>query len=363
MKNDNAKFIIVQILFFGILSLPEISNAATPVDPLANAKTKGVLDYLYTLPSLSSNRIISGQYTENRSGSSATSCSGSASCDDISIIYNAAGKYLGFMGLDWTFSNLSNQSVIDYWNAGGLIQVGTHIYNPGTGGDAWDTTSVDINRLTQSGTTENTRLTNFLNGVAAHLSALQTAGVVVFFRPLHEMNGSWFWWSSLGQTNYKTLWVYVYNYMTTTKGLHNLLWVWSPNGYLDSGWYPGNNYVDVVSVDLYGVLAPGAVSGYSSLTTTYGGKPFFLGEWGVCSGGLYESGCSRQDISSFITAVKNNMPRTVAWLAWNNIYSMAYHTGVSTILSDPWVITRDEIPKFSGVDTQAPAPPTGLTVK
>ena len=359
------KIFFLTIFFLGIFGLAKSPWAATPVDPNASAKTKAVLDYLTNLPTGSSNRIISGQYTENRSSTSSTSCSGSASCNDISIIYNATGKYVGFMGLDWTFSNLSNQSVIDYWNAGGLIQVGTHIDNPGTGGNAWDTTNVDITKLTTAGTTENTRLINFLNGVATHLLALQNAGVVVLFRPLHEMNGGWFWWTTIGQTNYKTLWNYVFNYMTTTKNLHNLLWVWSPNGSLDSGWYPGHNYVDVISVDLYGTIAPAAIAGYGNLTTTYNSKPFMLGEWGACSGGLYESGCDRQNISGFITAVKNNMPRTVAWLAWNNIYSMAYHTGTSTILSDPWVITRDEIPVFGGgsTDTTPPAAPQGLTVQ
>jgi hypothetical protein len=58
MKNENVKLAMVIIFFFGILSLAGISNAATPVDPLANAKAKAVLDYLYTLTSLSSNRII-----------------------------------------------------------------------------------------------------------------------------------------------------------------------------------------------------------------------------------------------------------------------------------------------------------------
>lgn len=357
MLIKKATKILVPILI--LILIPSLCFAVSSADPLASQQTQAVLSYLTNLSTGSSNRIISGQYTENNSGSSSAACSGSASCDDINIIFNATGKYVGFMGLDWSFSKLSNQSVIDYWNAGGLIQVGTHLDNPGTGNNAWDTTNVNITNLMKAGSTENTRLNNYLNGVAAHLSVLQTAGVVVLFRPLHEMNGSWFWWSTIGQTNYKILWDYIFKYMTTTKSLHNLLWVWSPNQSLDSSWYPGNRQVDIISVDLYGTGSPGKITGYNDLTTIYNNKPFMMGEWGVCAGGLYESGCNRQDISGYISALKSNMPKTVAWLAWNNIYSMAYHTGTSSILNDPWVINRDEIPSFVA---NKPAAPTGLKI-
>ena len=45
----------------------------------------------------------------------------------------------------------------------------------------------------------------------------------------------------------------MFNYLTTTKNLHNLLWVYSPDQSRGSrlAYYPGAAYVDVVALDAY----------------------------------------------------------------------------------------------------------------
>jgi mannan endo-1,4-beta-mannosidase len=45
----------------------------------------------------------------------------------------------------------------------------------------------------------------------------------------------------------------MFYYLTNTKQLHNLLWVYSPDQSRSepSKYYPGDSYVDIVSLDVY----------------------------------------------------------------------------------------------------------------
>jgi mannan endo-1,4-beta-mannosidase len=77
--------------------------------------------------------------------------------------------------------------------------------------------------------------------------------IPIVFRPLHEMNGNWFWWgsSATNATNYKALYALMVNYIKArTK---SVLFCWSPNSPFTTTHYPGNDLVDVVGVDAYEV--------------------------------------------------------------------------------------------------------------
>jgi mannan endo-1,4-beta-mannosidase len=45
----------------------------------------------------------------------------------------------------------------------------------------------------------------------------------------------------------------MFNYLTYTKHLHNILWIYSPDQGASnpSMYYPGDNYVDIVGLDVY----------------------------------------------------------------------------------------------------------------
>lgn len=145
--------------------------------------------------------------------------------------------------------------------------------------------------------------------------------IPVLLRPYHEMNGGWFWWGGRTPASYRKLWRITYDYLVKTKGLHNLIFVWSPNAWHPQGddvpWnhYPGADVVDVVGVDDYD---PGSAA--SDLTHTYYtglvdyAKPRMLAEtWNVpitASGrnalvrspwviwNIWGSGTTRTDINS-----------------------------------------------------------------
>ena len=77
------------------------------------------------------------------------------------------------------------------------------------------------------------------------------------FRPWHEHSGQFFWWGRDRCTDeeYAELWRYTVNYLRA-KGLNNILFayntdkVFSIEEYLKG--YPGDEYVDMLSIDWYG---------------------------------------------------------------------------------------------------------------
>jgi len=87
-----------------------------------------------------------------------------------------------------------------------------------------------------------------IDNIARQLLTMQEAGVPVLWRPLHEASGGWFWWGAEGPDTYKKLYVLLYDTLTNEYGLNNLIWVW--NGQ-HADWYPGDEYVDIVGIDIY----------------------------------------------------------------------------------------------------------------
>jgi mannan endo-1,4-beta-mannosidase len=83
--------------------------------------------------------------------------------------------------------------------------------------------------------------------------------IPIIFRPFHEFDGSWFWWGASFATaqEYKTAYQFTVDYLKNTKGVHNILYAFSPDNsytkeadYLSR--YPGDKYVDILGMDNYG---------------------------------------------------------------------------------------------------------------
>lgn len=136
----------------------------------------------------------------------------------------------------------------------GVITLSWHMPNfkaDGTESNAWDVTGETVKNIINNQIYREhfykrlDRLVAFLN---------QVKDVPIIFRPFHEHNYSWFWWGKDFCTpmEYKTIWLMVQNYLKT-KGIHNLLYAYSPNNvgndYFER--YPGNQFVDILGVDFY----------------------------------------------------------------------------------------------------------------
>ena len=67
--------------------------------------------------------------------------------------------------------------------------------------------------------------------VTVHIP-VQKADVPVICRLFHENDGSWFWWGAAycSPSQYKNLFRYTEEYLRDVKGLHNLLYAYSPGG-------------------------------------------------------------------------------------------------------------------------------------
>ncbi|WP_449480819.1 glycoside hydrolase family 26 protein [Streptomyces avidinii] len=135
---------------------------------------------------------------------------------------------------------------------------------PGGADPGWFAKVVDH----ENNTPEYRALLDDLKFLADHLDFFQRRGIPVLLRPYHEMNlarDGGFWWSGQDPAAYRELWQVMYHYLVDTRGLHNLIFVWSPvpwpDGQAPFAYYPGDGYVDMVGVDDY-------------TGTGHGGEPF-----------------------------------------------------------------------------------------
>lgn len=159
---------------------------------------------------------------------------------------------------------------------GGINTLSLHMPNFVTGGNFNDTGGDVVSAILPGGS-KNAEYRNYLNAVALSATAAQRSDgnlVPIIFRPLHENNGSWFWWGAghASASAYINLYRYTVEYLRDIKGVHNFLYAYSPNAsfggdptnYLKT--YPGDAYVDILGYDGYDVDADADAGYLSGLT-------------------------------------------------------------------------------------------------
>ena len=262
----------------------------TPPEPvtvdtdLTNAKASSAAKKVYNfLREQAGQKVLSGV----QSGGTANNN------DRVNEIFQKTGKHPALAGYDYIFLQYSPTPagwdwVVDYgdisaakeqWKANGLVSFMWHWNVPNSEAD-WekgkagnfegynfycDKTSFSITRALQEGTWENEFILKDIEKVAGYLKLLQQEGIPVLWRPLHEAagnytlyssNGAWFWWGRGGADACKRLWKLLRDKLEGEYGLDNLIWVWTldatPGAEKDyASWYPGNDQVDIVGVDIY----------------------------------------------------------------------------------------------------------------
>ena len=141
-----------------------------------------------------------------------------------------------------------------------------HWGNPLTGGGTYtaskeELTAEQFNNIVTEGTDEYKIMMEDLRKHADYLQQLADEDIPLIWRPLHEIDGGWFWWTDKNNPeNTAKLWRIMYNYLVKEREMHNLIWVYSAGvgnpkkkdlEYRKS-FYPGDEYVDMVGIDLYG---------------------------------------------------------------------------------------------------------------
>jgi hypothetical protein len=216
-------------------------------------------------------------------------------------IGSMGGKRLSYvqfgLGLRWPQTNMSAYTTLADWcyARGSFPQ---YDWSPP------DQTA--INDILAGNATAKANLTTVFDVLLSH-------GKPVLFRPMHEMNGSWYVWgvpggggaSTLTDAQYKTLWQRLWQYCAdraagvpagtgTGTNTKNVSFFWCPNAWSNaagsvpagSNRYPGDAYVDWVGFDIYARANTGATpQSLFGFTTTaleqLTSKPIAVGEWGV----------------------------------------------------------------------------------
>lgn len=321
---------------------------SNPANPNSNSNVKLILKYFHSLKNRSDHRVISGQFMGYSRGV--------GGYPKIEQIHTNTGKYVGIVGSDYStqpndYSKLeyqyTNAGLIKAWKAGSLVTLTLHLPNP-TGGSL--KTPINLNKVLDRNTDPITydRWFQELDLIADGLSQLQDSGVVVLFRPLHEMNGGWFWWGGSDTAKFKALWKQMFDYFTITKKLNNLIWVFAPNRQntantitpAPASFYPGDAYVDITGIDAYtSSITTGGIVGIPAMVAL--GKPFGLTEYGPV--GSANPSSPDYDYRLFVNSLKSNLPDVSFFMCWNANWGLDVNKFVGEALSDPYIANRDNL--------------------
>ena len=329
-----------QLLALSLTTAVFVGSAQESANPNANPKAKAILKYFQSLEARTDKRLLSGQFANFGNG---------ANLNLVTRVYEKTGHWPAILGVDYAdFSKGSltfeapNKACIEYWKRGGLVTVSAHLYNPANpkGGGLRDK-GVDLDTLLVPGSDTHSRWMGELDLMAKGLQELEDAGVVVLWRPFHEMNGGWFWWGAQEPEKFIKVWRHLFDYLTATKGLDNLLWVYGPNhGNRTAAYYPGDKYADIVGLDAYtDFVDPEHIKGYAEIAKIE--KPFGITEFGP-HGSSNPPG--DYDYLRFIEGVKKHFPRTVFFKSWNANWSLARNHNTTELLNHPWIVNREDLP-------------------
>ena len=187
--------------------------------------------------------------------------------------------------------------------------------------------------------------------VSGYFKQLQEKGIAVVWRPLHEASGGWFWWGTASAECYVQLYRLVFKRMVEINKLNNLIWVWNINtdpafGYdysaLNAAWYPGDDYVDIVAVDIYDPLNDhnSAANYYNKIVSDVGtNKMIALSENGAIP-----------DIDS----IAEDKAYWSYWMTWSQTWSGNFLEKTPTgmwkrNLDDERIIALDNMPGWNNV--------------
>ena len=239
-----------------------------------------------------------------------------------------------------SFAQITEQVKL-FHKKNGIITVSWHATNPITSnypgqkapngaGSAWDVKPISADSLNAvksilPGGKNHEQFNRWLTIIADYFKTWKDDNgrlIPFIFRPFHEHSGSFFWWGNTRCTDkeYADLWRYTVNFLRK-KGLNNILFayntdkVYSLEQYLKG--YPGDEYVDVISIDWYG-SGPEfdeAIDKALSFTGQYAkekNKLHALSECGPLSSGLMQT-LKNHDVS-FLLTWRNRPLRNLAEL-------------------------------------------------
>lgn len=351
-----------------IIPVPEsVVLNPSPVLTNPNATPEAVNVYNFLL-SQSGKKILSG-----------VQASGPGNNDtNADVVFRISGKYPALVGFDFMFLHYSPTPrdwswVVDFsdisrikghWDNNGLVNYMWHWKVPSTH-EGWEKglndydfseyafyckeTSFSIENALTEGTWENELIIRDMDRVAGYLKILQDNNIPVIWRPLHEAagnydiyggNGAWFWWGKGGPELCRRLYRMMRDKFEKEYGLNNLIWVWThvtTKGAEDqwSAWYPGNDVVDIIGVDIYSGDTGSKNFEYEAAVNLTGGKKLVT---------ISECGNMPDPLSLF--EARNKWNWFMTWGVNQQDYPKNTFEYWRTVMNRECVITRETMPSL-----------------
>lgn len=235
----------------------ERKNSILPCNPNASKEVYSVLNYLNDM---AGRGIITGQHTQTRdqkelyyieqiTGKLPALCGFELLSYSPNISYDSCDEECrkeilenkGTLGTAMTFAKKYRGIITFTWHWF------SPLYNKNKG---FYTVNSEFNasKVLVEGSIERIAFYSDMDVIANHLKPFCEAKIPILWRPFHESEGDWFWWSAKGMKVASKLYQLMYDHFVTVHKLDNLIWVWNcpkKEGYV------GDAYVDIISRDLY----------------------------------------------------------------------------------------------------------------
>jgi mannan endo-1,4-beta-mannosidase len=356
---------------------PSVSAAETPVRPVTPGATPEAVALLNFFHRIAGQHTLTGQHNYPADKDQHTMASAKA-WGKVPAIF---GKDLGFAKEgDKDSAYVRDQIVAELkqqYQNGSLVTMCWHEVPPtadepvtfrarrGSGTNTTSATSALLNtvqgQLTESqyqdlltpGTELNNRWCAQVDAIVPYLKKLEAAHVPLLWRPVHEMNGTWFWWGGQrGKYGTAAIYKMMFDRLVKHHQIKNLIWIWSvdrPEGTslkFEECW-PGPEYVDILALDCYQEFKQ---SYYDDLLKLASGKPITLAEVG----------------NNLSLAALQAQPRWTWWMTWAGLGARGDVTNrFAAIVNDPhsWSLSDSDYRKAlapirtaSGLPAEPPAP-------
>lgn len=313
---------------------PSLPAAEPSPSALAHQRARAVLAYL---KSIRGKAIVAGIHNRepNQEPSRQT--------DRITAL---TGRHPALWSGDFLFSaaDVSNRWTLirecrRQWEQGSIVQLLAHVAPPNQpevcrwrGGIQSRLSDDQWRDLVTDGGTLNRAWKERLDGYAVYLRYLQTNGVPVLFRPLHEMNQGRFWWGGRpGPDGTARLYRLTHDHLTRTRGLTNLLWVWDMQDLSRdfADYNPGADYWDIFAFDIYNEGFQR--EWYDLIRPLVGDKPMGIGE------------CERLPSLRLLA----EQPDWCFFMSWAELtFSRNPPERITALYHATNVVTRERLPRF-----------------
>lgn len=275
-------------LLIALFAIVTVGASAQDLSATIQTKRAAILGYLHDLE----------QHNKTMVGVHVNEYEVYLNCTSADRFYAMTGAHPAILGLELMnaiayppYESYLVDRALTQTAAGGLVTMSWHERNPVevcTRGEFYDCAKKPMSAETLQavltpGTPEHKLWLADVDTIAKVLGDLRQHGVIVLFRPYHEMNGDWFWWGK--KDAFPDLWDALYDELAVRHKLDNLIWVWSADRDVPDAakYYPRRHKPDVVGIDVYehDPDNPKYLAGHASATALGGRTPFALTEVGL----------------------------------------------------------------------------------